>query len=771
MKKLFPIGVIFVITFIFFWQFFIKGLLPIPADTIVGLYYPFRDIYAKTNPNGVPFKNFLITDPVRQQYPWRNLSIDIEKTGNLPVWNPYNFAGTPLMQNSQSAVFYPLNILFFLMPFSISWSLLIFLGPLLAGIFMYFYLNNLKLNKISSILGAISFSFCGFSVAWMEWGTVLHTALWIPLILLSIDNIFTGFQENLKFKIQNLKLQLKIKDHLVWGFIFTFSLISSFLAGHLQIFFYLFILSFAYLLCRWWQSNKKRKTIFLFSIFYFLFLILTSVQWLPTLKFILLSARSVDIENINTLGWFIPWQNIIQFIVPDFFGNPTTLNYWGVWNYGEFSSYVGILPLLMAFFALFFRKDKKTLFFGLAFFTSLIFALPTFIAEIPFKLHIPFLSTSQPTRLLFITDFSLAVLAGFGLDYFIKSKNRKNIFYILGIFFLIFSALWLIVIFLRGNLVPLENLKVSKNNLIFPSVIFILVCILLLVIIFYPKNKFTKNFQIVTLYLLIVITAIELFRFGWKFEPFTKKEYLFPETKITAFLQNQKQPFRVLSTDSRILPPNFSIMYKIQTLDGYDPLYLQRHGALMVASSRGAPDISPPFGFNRIITPQDPLSRINDFLGVKYVLSLEEQKNKKLNLVFTDGSVKIYENTTVLPRAFFVKNTLLVSSNKEAIDALFDLSYPLNERAVIENALSDKDLFQASWDLGKADIVSYQENKVVIKTKTSGRGFLVFTDSYYPTWHATIDGSKTKIYLTDYNFRGIIVPNGEHTIEFNISLF
>src|SRR5258708_2516312 len=127
MKKIIPILILAAIVLSFFKSFFLQNLLPIPSDTIVGLYYPFRDLYASTNPNGLPFKNFLITDPVRQQYPWRNLSIDLEKKMQLPLWNPYSFAGTPLLANFQSAPFYPLNLLFFLLPFSTAWSVLIIL--------------------------------------------------------------------------------------------------------------------------------------------------------------------------------------------------------------------------------------------------------------------------------------------------------------------------------------------------------------------------------------------------------------------------------------------------------------------------------------------------------------------------------------------------------------------------------------------------------------------------------------------------------------------
>ncbi len=134
MKKFIPVLAILTLVFIFFWQVFLKGLLPIPADDIVGLYYPYRDLYAKDYPRGIPYKNYLITDPVRQQYPWKKLAINLERNGRIPLWNPYEMAGKPLLANFQSGSFYPLNIIFFLKPFYFAWSLYI-----IAGVFLGFY--------------------------------------------------------------------------------------------------------------------------------------------------------------------------------------------------------------------------------------------------------------------------------------------------------------------------------------------------------------------------------------------------------------------------------------------------------------------------------------------------------------------------------------------------------------------------------------------------------------------------------------------------------
>ncbi len=754
MKKIIPIIAISFIVVIFFKNFIFEGLLPVPSDTIVGLYHPFRDKYAKDYPRGIPFKNFLITDPVRQQYVWRFLVVSSEKKMQLPLWNPYNFSGTPLLANFQSSPFYPLNFLFFIIPFNYAWGIFIFAEPLLAGIFLYLYLTNLKLNKYASLIGAISFSFSGFSVAWLEWGTISHVAMWLPLLLFSIDKIASSGK--------NRKLN-------IWILVYLFSLISSFFAGHLQTFFYLFIFSYVYFFVRWIQFGWQKNTLFLFIFINSLFIILTSIQWIPTLQLILLSARNIDSVGFNNLGWFIPWQNLIQFIAPDFFGNPTTLNYWGVWNYAEFVGYIGILPLIMAIFAIFFRRDKKTLFFGTMFFLSLIFSLPTFFAKIPFVLHIPFVDTAQPTRLLFITDFCLAVLSAFGFDYFLK-KRKRAIIYPLSFLALILIFLWIFVIF--GNhifsFVSTDNLLIAKRNLFLETALFAFLIAPIFFLITFPRMD--RRFTIMIYIIIVATTVFDLMRFGLKFTPFTNKSYLFPSTSSTSFLQNQKGQFRIMTTDQRILPPNFSTIYRLQSVDGYDPLYLSRYGELIAASQRGEPNINPPFGFNRIITPDKYNTKIINMLGVKYILSLSDLKDNNLKKVFSEGETRIYENKDSLPRAFFVGKIVQVNNKNEAIKTIFKEDFIPASIAVVESKKLALDKL-TNLSIGSSDIVNYSANNVKIITNNNDKGFLVLMDSFYPTWKATIDGERVDILRADYNFRGIVVPKGKHIVEFYDSLF
>ena len=142
--------------------------------------------------------------------------------------------------------------------------------------------------------------------------------------------------------------------------------------------------------------------------------------------------------------------------------------------------------------------------------------------------------------------------------------------------------------------------------------------------------------------------------------------------------------------------------------------------------------------------------------------------------VFSEGQTKIYKNKQAFPRAFFVSSVKSVSDRQEAIKSLFDENVDLHSTAIVE----DWDKGALEFSSGEAKIVSYTANKIVVSTNSNslpegaaslqaGQLFLVFMDTYYPTWHATIDGVETKIYITNYTFRGIVVPAGNHTVIFS----
>jgi hypothetical protein len=258
--------------------------------------------------------------------------------------------------------------------------------------------------------------------------------------------------------------------------------------------------------------------------------------------------------------------------------------------------------------------------------------------------------------------------------------------------------------------------------------------------------------------------SFDLLRFGWKFTPFTPPEYFFPETAAVSFIQSQQKPFRVMSLDNRLLPPNTSAYYGIESVEGYDPLYDARYEEFIAAANRQKPDITPPFGFNRIITASTMGSPLLPLLNVKYVLSLDTVKDSGLELMYQEGQTKIYWYKKALPRIYPVESIITADSKKRVMDALYSPGFDPARQAVVEEAIPIlKSLINAT---DKIDVVTYGPAEIRAVSNFMSGHFVVIANMYDSGWKASIDSISTRIYRTNYVFQGIVVPEGNHTIVF-----
>lgn len=744
--------VIFFVIFVFNFRVLLGGFTPSPLDGMIGLYHPFRDLYSPEYPNGIPFKNFLLTDPFRQLIVWKNLSIDLFKNGSLPLWNPYEMAGKPLLGNFQSGALYPLNFIFILLPFKFAWSLYIIAAQIIGGVGMYFYLAYLKKKEYVRALGALVFIFSGFFIAWYEWGNIGHAFAWFPLALLMCDRIANGKREANKNYILN---------GVLLGVIFSL----SFLAGHPQttLYFMGFVTLYLFFVNRFYLSKQ--------FLFYFsaitTFVALCSIQIFQGIQFVRLSLRGEDQIFSSIEGWFVPYQNLLQFFAPDFFGNPSTLNYWGVFNYAEFIGYIGIPFLLLSLFSLYAKKDRR-LYFALALVVGgVVFATNNFLSVLPYDLSIPIFSNMQPTRIMGFVSFGLLMLGIYGFEILDNKLSLKKYLYVFGVSSLLIVLIWISVIF---NLFQIEasNLITTKRNLILPTGLFVLTMLILLI---YRIISVKQNHSLLKKGAMIVLAGIvilDLLRFANKFTPFSDQKYFYPSTSSIEFLQRNVGQHRILSIDDRILAPNTTTFYKIQNLAGYDPLYLKNFAELIVASERGNSDVNLPYGFNRIVSPKNLDSKVIDLLGVKYILSLGEINSEKFELVATEGETKVYENKDVQERAFFVSEVKASDDLEEGLDMILDSD--LRKTAIVkedELEVSSSKVFS----VGRVDSYTITDSGARIQISNNGEGFLVVTDSYYPLVKAYIDGVQVKVYETNHALRGVIVPQGRHVVEFKTALF
>lgn len=134
---------------------------------------------------------------------------------------------------------------------------------------------------------------------------------------------------------------------------------------------------------------------------------------------------------------------------------------------------------------------------------------------------------------------------------------------------------------------------------------------------------------------------------------------------------------------------------------------------------------------------------------------------------FPPHHIRIYENQHALPRAYIAHNAQIVQSGAEALKTISAKSFNYQNTVAIEG-VSPSQVFKANTELAAepATIAKDLPNEIRAEVNSKEPGILVLTDTFFPGWKALLDGREVPIYRTNYLFRGVIIPEGKHTVEF-----
>ncbi len=125
----------------------------------------------------------------------------------------------------------------------------------------------------------------------------------------------------------------------------------------------------------------------------------------------------------------------------------------------------------------------------------------------------------------------------------------------------------------------------------------------------------------------------------------------------------------------------------------------------------------------------------------------------------------LQQNSNALGVAWFVDSIYWAKNPNDEILSL----NKINTKNTATLQLKEKDDFSSfsrAEPTDKIELTSFNPDKMVYKTKTGGDRLAVFSEVYYPDWEVKIDGEKKDIYVADYILRSVVVPKGEHVIEF-----
>jgi hypothetical protein len=124
----------------------------------------------------------------------------------------------------------------------------------------------------------------------------------------------------------------------------------------------------------------------------------------------------------------------------------------------------------------------------------------------------------------------------------------------------------------------------------------------------------------------------------------------------------------------------------------------------------------------------------------------------------------VFENTSAFPRAFVVPEARPMPERSEVLDALAVTDF----RACVLLEEWDGTPRPGGTAAGyrAAEIVDYRPNRVRLRVEPGPAGFLVLADPWYPGWTCKVDGRQVPLYRANYLFRAVELPEGTCEVVF-----
>ncbi len=797
------IALLFALPLVMFWQQTVGGRTLLPAENLYQ-YEPFASYRAEAGAPDLPH-NALVSDLILENYQWKWLIRHDLAQGEVPLWNPYQFAGLPFMASGQQSTLYPFSLIYYILPLSAAygWFNIVQLG--LAGVFMLLFARGLGISRVGGALAGIIYQLSAFFVISAVFPMIVAAAVWLPLILLMIE-----------FVIQRRPALRDRAASIPWVAIGAVAVGCCVLAGHVEILYYTLLISAYYAAVRlivgaWrrrhqgglgWLAARAGWLIAMMA----LGLALGAVQFLPLFELASRNFRSGSVSLIQVLGWAHPMRDFVQFLMPNFYGSPAhhavydlfsgqwqsihfvnglgqtvTNTSWGIKNYVEGALYLGVLPLALALFALIDSilsrraperlqaAPYRVLFVALALLSlsfmfgfqsyALLFALPGID-----QLHSPF-------RWVFALTLSVAVLAGFGLDA-IARADRRGWARGFGVVLTALGGAGLVGLLLTRlfyeRVAPIVERVfngMALANTAFPdaqtfysyeavnAAIFLAVTLGAGIVILLARRRTTVRGLPLWAAGAMALVAADLMIASWGFNPASDPKLLDYTPPALAWLQQQPGAWRYTTLDDPTQPPilnaNLGMSYGLDDVRGYESIIPRQYVDFMQQLTR-----QTQLDYNRVAplysNEQQALeSPLLDLLNVRYVVTAASTAitQPDWSQVYADKAVRIYQKAASrdLPRAYTVAA------------ATFDPA-----ALVVPTAFTP------------AAIRSDSGRELLIDAQTEGSTWLIVSQSNFPGWRAFVrpqggtdrDEQPADVQLVQGNFQGVPLPQaGDWTIR------
>ena len=693
------------------------------------------------------------------------------RSGVLPLWNPYLYSGMPFAADNQSGLFYPVNLLVFLLVPNLTYlamELMSVLHVWWAGVGMYILLRTMDTRRAAAFAGALAWMFSDVFVIHFGNYNLIAVAAWLPLI-------FATFRKALvppaPFSRETGEGggRCALASGVLWG--------MASLAGHIQmtLFTGLWLGGYALFAAVFPRSaseegrgrgsahvslvpaifrRRRFKPLALFVTTAFVAFAFAALMFIPAYDMARYTGRA-GLDYEDAARYSLPPAGLLGLIVPGLWGRGAGA--WSPWPRVEIG-YVGVLTLALAAVGVMLKRKGERpgerVFLAIAALAAFLLALGGYAA-----LHgwlyrfVPgFASLRAPARAVMLADFALAILAGLGLDALMSPLAR----YARSIVRTVRRAMAWMAIGLAVIGLPLSYYFIAwyandegmthRYMLVMNGVVLGVVLLAASALVLAARHgRWVPPARVG--FVAVVVLAADLVVLGSSVDVERNDPTVgYRHLAVVDFLRRDGEPFRIDSSPAAAWQSDAGAMYGIADIGGiHNPLGLAAYNTYFGGmGARG--------------------NSLYNFLNVKYVLADKGQPpgDARFVPVFDgDPQIDVYLNKAALPRATLIYTSIPVSSGEEAWAAIHQPGFDPSREAVIESG----PVLNGAPSSNSLTIRRLDANDIEIDATTPAPAYLVMSEVYYPGWRAEVDGHAAKILPANFAFRAVYLEPGTHHVR------
>lgn len=715
---------------------FLRGEVIGPGDLLHQI--PPWDRYAPADFDGP--QNPLMPDVITAFFPYYFMVASALHEGAWPLWNPYEFAGMPLLANCQSTVLYPPRLVYALFDVRVATTVFILMKLWLCGMTAFLCGRALKFSRGGATFFSIAWMLAGYNLVWNNW-SLPDVGAWLPILFVGVEWILGGRYRRGFFALTAGGVLMLLAGHPETAFAMAFGLGIYF---------------FVRLSLGLGGKARVSQCLLCCALGWSLALLVCAAQLLPFLEYLLNSSTLFDRPDEGQQFWYSP-HAFLSLWVPRFFGTATDRNFYG----DTYSNYYGMIyPGIAVWLGIFTllrptglssEERKRVIALSVA---ALVGIFQAFRVP-PFQLlhELPVLNAMIDCYHMAFSVFALALLGALGFENWVRQPRRAlNLALPVIATALVGGLVWAAYAFFRSLIALTGATDFVLTQMLVAGSLALLGLLVFGLYLIRPGKRF---FALA----IIALLALDLLYAGRRLNPTLPKQDLYPDTALTQYLQALPRPTRISAGEGNI-PSGVLAPYGIEDWLAYDGLYPGR------------------------------MKRFQQELGTEVWTSMEQVCGKeyylhdprfdpmfpleeagRYELVETLDGLEVYRNMRVLPRSFLAGSIAFEPDRERIFERMLSPAYDPGLQVLVHAedtpGAAPKALREGSGRAPKAaEITNYTSTRVTIEAEADADSVLVLSDAWYPGWKATIDGDPVEVLPAYYVFRGVVVPPGRHTITF-----